>query len=247
MPRDRVQRHGERVGEHGDLVGETVGHRDRLGVVRGEQLGEPARGVARVAGVDPGCETAAGEVPALGVVTARARRAHGRDPAGRARQPALQHDALTGFEVAYLGTDLLDVGDDFVPQDLREGDEGRHREVGGFTAHVHEHLLGVRSADAGETRAEHDPVGRAERRLGHVLERHRRGREPVEQRVRRRVTRQRRELAGVDAEDERLHAPSPCVGALSSPMSATNASVSAVLFTTTSCCSPKPPGISGGT
>ena len=130
-------------------------------------------------------------------------------PRGAAREPALQQDALADREVVDRRADLDDVGDDLVAEHLRERDERGHREVGRVAvAHVHEHLLGVGAADAGEPGAQHDPVVAEQRGIGDVLQRHRRRREPVQQAPLHRAVVERllgRREAGVDTEHECSH------------------------------------------
>ncbi len=58
MPGDRVQRHGEGVGEDGQLVGHRVGHGDEHGVVGREVVGVAAGGVLARPGVDAGGQRA---------------------------------------------------------------------------------------------------------------------------------------------------------------------------------------------
>ena len=183
VPRDRVQRHRERVGEHRELVGDVVGHLEQLRVVRGHQLGVAA--VARPSTCRCGCRARSVrrrttqhrlKSPRL------ARRAHRRDAARPARQPRVEHDAVADLEPFGLGTERDDVGDDFVAEHLRQREERLHRVVGRpHLAPVHEHLLGVRAADAGEPGLGDDPVGQQEPGLVHVDELHRRVREVAQQ------------------------------------------------------------------
>ncbi len=220
-----MQRHRERIGEHRDLVGHTVGHGDHHVLVRGHELGEPAGGIGGVTGVDASGEASVVEVEAHAPVADLARRAHWRDAARSARQPRVEHDALTRLDAFDLGADLVDGGDDFVPEHLRERDERGHGAV--FRAlEVHEHLFGVRPADAGEAGADHGPVGAEQLRLGDVDQRHRRGGEVLHE-PRRVVGRLRRHRIGELPEDERFHRPSSCFVMSATPWR--NRSISVVL------------------
>jgi hypothetical protein len=71
-------------------------------------------------------------------------------------------------------------GHHLVAEHLGEGDEGGHRAVGRILE-VHQHLLGVRPADAAEAGAQHGPVLGQHGRVGHVLQGHRRGGQVVHQ------------------------------------------------------------------
>ncbi len=79
---DRVQRHRERISEHGDLVGDVVGHREHHGAMGREVLGETARRVLRVAGVDTRRQPAVDEAPTCAEVAVLAFRAHRVDAHG---------------------------------------------------------------------------------------------------------------------------------------------------------------------
>ena len=110
--------------------------------------------VARGADVDAGRDRPDVERVAEAEVADLARRAHRRDAARPARQPRVQHDPVADLEAFGLGPERDDVGDDLVPEHLRQREEPLHRVVGrAHLAPVHEHLLGVGAADAGEARA----------------------------------------------------------------------------------------------
>ena len=58
--------------------------------------------------------------PAQGQVTDLACRAQRLHAARCARQPRVEHDALTDFEPFGLGPERHDVGDDLVPEDVED-------------------------------------------------------------------------------------------------------------------------------
>ena len=120
------------------------------------------------------------EVAADRVVAPRAGRAQRADAAGPATEVGVQHDPLPRLDAAHGRPRLLDGGDDLVPQHLGERDEGGHHVVGGVLE-VHEHLLGVRPADAGHPGAQHQPVVAQQPRFGQVDQRHRRRRQVAQQ------------------------------------------------------------------
>src|SRR5581483_3376708 len=102
------------------------------------------------------------------------------DAARRARQPRVEHHPLAALEPGHVAAEILDRADHLVAEHLRERDERRHRAVVG-AFEVHQHLLGVRPADAGEVRPDHRPVGAEEAGVGHVLQRHGRRGEMADQ------------------------------------------------------------------
>jgi hypothetical protein len=155
-----VQRDRERIGEHRDLVGDVVGYRDGHRHVRRDALGESARRVGRVADMDAGREPAVEEIPAERVVALFTRGTDRRDPARRARQPALEQHALADVDSGDRCTDLVDGADDLVAQHLWERDEGGHAGVGPVAARVHEHLFGVGAADPAQSRSHDEPIRR---------------------------------------------------------------------------------------
>ena len=102
-----------------------------------------------------------------------------------------------------LGADVLHRRHELVAKDLRERDQRRHGVVHLALGVLHEHLLGVRSTDAGHARAEHDPVGTDRLGVLDLDEVHRGRRQTFEKSV---GVVGRRLAFGLDAEDERLHA-----------------------------------------
>ena len=136
----------------------------------------------------PGRDRPDAERPAQAVVADLARGTDRVDAARRAREPRVEHHAVADLEALGFGTERDDVGDDLVPEHLRQREERLHRVVGRLhLAPVHEHLLGVGAADAGEAGLGDDPVGQQEAGIVHVDELHRRVREPDEEVVAQRM------------------------------------------------------------
>ncbi len=167
MAGDPVQRDRERIREHRLLVRDRVGHLEQHGVVRGHQLAEPTGDVLAHAGVDPRGQPALGERPALTEVTGGAGRADRLDPARPAREPGVEHDAVTDLEPFGFRTERNHVGDHFVPHHVREGDEVLHRVVLVVARPavlrrearvVEEDLLRLGAADARQPRLRDHPV-----------------------------------------------------------------------------------------
>ena len=109
-------------------------------------------------------------------------------------------------------SDFDHVGHDFVPHDLRKGDERGHGAVAGVLE-VHEDLFRIRATDAREPRLQHHPVIGDERGVRYVFHLHRRRREVSNQPVR--VGGGRIDGLGVGEEDQCFHDGVPV-----SPMSA---------------------------
>ena len=105
-----------------------------------------------------------------------------------------------------FGAERDHFGDDFVPEHLRHRREVAHGVVHVHLAEVHEHLLGVRPADAREQRLRDDPVGEEEVGVGHVDEVHRRARERGDERV---VGVGLRDLRRLDSVEQCAHVGAP--------------------------------------
>jgi hypothetical protein len=174
MPRDRVQRHRERVGEHRDLVGHRIRHREQHAVVGRHQLGVTSGHVGRHPGVDTRLDVAVGEAPAQAVVSGFACRTTRFDAAWTTRQPRVENDALPDLESARRRTQRHHVGDDFVTHHLGKRAERRHRVVGVALAEVEQDLLGVRAADPGQSWPSNHPIIVQRLRIRHISQAYRR-------------------------------------------------------------------------
>ena len=170
---DRVQGHRKRVGEHGHLVGNRIGNGEQHAVVGRHQLGVSAGHVGRHPGVDAGFDVAVGEAEAQAVVAALARGTRRVDAARPARQPRVEHHPLPDLHSSCLRTYRDHVGHHLVAHDLRKGTERGHRVVDVVLAEVHQDLLGVRPADAGQPRPGDHPILVQQLRIGHLLQRRR--------------------------------------------------------------------------
>ena len=168
MPGDRVQRHRERVGEDGEFVGHRLGHRVQHAVVRRHQFGVAAGHVRRHPGVNARLDVAVGETPAQAVVTVFACGTRRFDTARPARQPRVEHDALSDVDTPCLGTHRHHVGDHFVTHHLRERAERRHRVVGVSFPEVEQDLFGIRAANTRQPWPGDHPIIVQRLRIGHV-------------------------------------------------------------------------------
>ena len=189
VARDRVQRHRERVGEHRELVGHVVGHLEQHRVVRGHQLGVAAARVLRRADVDAGRDRADAEDPAQAVV------ADLRTPGTSASTPRGPHDSH-GFSTTRSPTSRPSASGPSATTSATTScpstcgsEKNPFIGLSGLPhlAPVHEHLLGVGAADAGEPRLGDHPVGQQEPGVVHVDELHRRVAQRLQQREPRRV------------------------------------------------------------
>jgi len=84
---------------------------------------------------------------------------------------ATEHDALPDLESTRRWTQRHHVGDDLVTHHLGKRAERRQRVVGVALAEVEQDLLGVRPANAGQTRTGDHPIVVQRPRIGHVAQR----------------------------------------------------------------------------
>ena len=172
----------------------------------------------------------------------RARRPGTPATMPRARHPMLrvQHaPAGPARGPSTAGPSVVDGAHHLVAEHLGERDERRHHVVAGVLE-VHEDLLGVGPADAGDAVPEDQPVVRDERRVGQVHQGHRRGGQVLQQD---RVVAGRRGSGHGSGIGQELRAPSwwlsfmsgvvRCRSPALATMPATNPSRSVVLYSTT--------------
>ena len=117
--------------------------------------------------MDPRRQPALRESLAELVVAGGATAARRVDSARAAREPGIQHDALSGRDGSHRRAYGFDDACGFVAEDLRKRDDGCERVVA-ITAQ--ERLLCVAAADAREPCADEHPIIGGECRLGRILE-----------------------------------------------------------------------------
>ena len=156
-----VQRAGERLDQHGVLVG--AGRRGRCAAgtrVRDQALAPAAAGVAAEAGLQAGGDVAVGRVATQRDQALRALGARRPRPRTRAAERGLDDDALAAPRA---GADLA--------HDLVAGDERRARQRRQMQRRLAGEQREVGAADAGQARADRQPVRAGRARRADLLQR----------------------------------------------------------------------------